>query len=73
MEKKDEKESLKTLCSLEDLAGKKAMIYSRLLMDTGLAKDMEELATRHEKRKAALEKLLYGKSKNKQSDGAGTR
>ena len=65
MEKKDENEVLKTLCSLEDLAGKKAMIYSRLLMDTGLAKDMEELANRHEKRKGVLEGLLYKKDEKK--------
>lgn len=73
MQEKEEKEILKDLCGLEDLAGKKAMIYSRLLMDAGLAEDMEALASRHEKRKAALEGLLYGKSKNKQNEGAGTR
>ncbi len=66
MSEKEETELLKTLCALEDLAEKKSAIYSRLLMDTGLAKDMEELSNRHAKRKERI-KALYAKQ------GAGTR
>ncbi len=58
-----EKEGLKRLMEVEDLAEKKAKIHSRLLMDTTLAKAMEKLALRHEKRKEELELLLYGKNK----------
>ncbi len=54
---------LKALMQLEDLAEKKTKIYSRLLTDATLAKDMEAFALRHEKRKETLEKLLYGESK----------
>lgn len=58
-----EEELLKTLMSLEDLAEKKTKIYSRLLTDATLAKDMETFAARHGKRKETLEKLLYGETK----------
>ena len=58
-----EESILKTLMGLEDLAEKKTKIYSRLLTDATLAKDMETFATRHEKRKETLEQLLYGESK----------
>ena len=58
-------EILSTLVSVEDLAEKKAKIYSRLLTDATLAKDMEELALRHAKRKQALERLLNGKTNAK--------
>ena len=66
MQQNGEKDEI--LCSLvavEDLAEKKAKIYSRLLTDPTLAKDMEELALRHAKRKQALERLLNGKSNAK--------
>lgn len=53
-EKDGEYSSLKTLASAEDLAEKKIMIFSRLLTDVKLAKKMEELASRHEKRKTTL-------------------
>ena len=56
-----EKRALKTLMTVEDLVEKKAKIHSRLLMDTALAKAMEELALRHEKRKETLEILILGK------------
>ena len=56
-----EEKLLKTLCSMEDLAEKKANIYARLLIDPALAADMESLAKRHEQRKRVIEKLLYGK------------
>ena len=42
---------LQRLSQLEDLAEKKLKIYSRLLTDTALAKDMETLSARHKKRK----------------------
>ena len=57
----EEKIALCHLGGIEDLAEKKAMIHSRLLMDTALAKAMEELAKRHEKRKERLVLLATGK------------
>ncbi len=60
---KDEKEMLITLCKMEDLAEKKANIYSRLLMDTEKAQEMERLAATHKQAKKDLEILLYGKPK----------
>ncbi len=62
---------LTALLSLEDLAEKKAMIYSRLLTDAALAKDMESLAERHALRKAAIESLVSGKKEkqNEKSEG----
>ena len=61
----EEEKYLKELIALEDLAGKKARIYARLLVEPPLAKAMEELALRHEERKERIELLLYGKSKKK--------
>ena len=52
--KEEEKKALCTLAEVEDLAEKKAMIHARLLMDTALAKTMEELSKRHENRKERL-------------------
>lgn len=57
-----ENEYLKNLMELEDLAEKKTKIYARLLIEPALAKEMEELSLRHEKRKETLAQLLYGKS-----------
>ena len=54
---------LKHLAGLEDLVEKKVKIYSRLLTDAALAEDMETLASRHAKRKTALECLAQGKTK----------
>ncbi len=62
-----EKEALKTLMTVEDLAEKKAKIHGRLLMDTALAKTMEELALRHEKRKETLEILILGRLPKKKN------
>ena len=62
-----EEQALKTLLSLEDLAEKKIKIFSRLLMDAAIAKDMESLSLRHEKRKEELARLLGKKPKNKQA------
>ena len=53
-----EKEALRRLALLEDLAAKKAGIYARLLTDTRLAKDMQTLAQGHEDRKTLLTQLL---------------
>ena len=57
---KDEK-TLRELINLEDLAAKKARIYSRLLLDMNKAQMMEGIALRHETRKKRMETLLYGK------------
>ncbi len=62
MEEK-EKKRLQELLTLEDLAEKKAKIYSRLLMDVAKAQDMEALSARHAERKAEIEKLLFGNEK----------
>ena len=64
-----EKESIIKMLQLEDLAEKKAKIYSRLLTDSALAKEMQSLSLRHEKRKERLTILAYGKSKKKQNEG----
>ena len=57
------------LIEREDVLGKKVKIYSRLLTDPALAKAMEGLALRHEKRKEALTELALGKTKKKKNDG----
>lgn len=72
MEEK-EKKTLEELVLLEDLAEKKAKIYSRLLMDADKAKKMEELAARHATRKKELEELLFGKAQKDKKAEAGTR
>ena len=56
---------LQALASVEDLAEKKTKIYSRLLMDAALAKEMEELSLRHQERRDALKTLLSGEEKKK--------
>ena len=63
-----ENEALNLLLETEDLAEKKARIYSKLLTDQSLEKEMEELALRHAKRRAGLELLLYGKTRKKQQN-----
>ena len=69
LEMSQEKEGLKILLSLEDLAEKKTKIFSRLLMDAKLAGEMEQLSLRHEERKERIEKLLFGKAQKKKTDG----
>ena len=61
-----ETEILEELIKMEDLAKKKARIYSRLLIEPALASEMENRAKRHETRRAQLEQLLCGK-KEKQA------
>ena len=63
-----ETELLSTLAELENLAEKKTGIYSRLLTDPTLAKEMELLSARHTSRKELLEKLAFGKVKSKKKD-----
>ena len=65
----NEQAQIETLRQMENLAAKKAGIYSRLLIDARLAKKMEELQTRHKEREKALEELLYGKAKKTKSEG----
>ena len=55
-----EREGLKRLLDLERLAERKARIYSRLLTDVRLAKELEEMSSRHESRKGTLEKMAQG-------------
>ncbi len=58
-----ETELIKTLAEIEDLAEKKTKIYSRLLTEQVLARQMEELSARHTARKERLEQLAFGKAK----------
>ncbi|MBO5027074.1 MAG: hypothetical protein IJY63_05930 [Clostridia bacterium] len=58
-----ETELIATLAEIEDLAEKKTRIYSRLLTEQALAKEMEELSARHTVRRERLEKLAFGKVK----------
>ena len=60
-----EEKYLKEVMELEDLAEKKTRIYSRLLVEPTLAKEMENISKRHEERKERIELLLYGKNKKK--------
>lgn len=66
--KDEENRRLEKLIELEDLAEKKTKIYSRLLTDVALAKEMEALSLRHGKRRESLEKLLYGKPIKKKNE-----
>ena len=67
-----ENETLERLWKLEDLAAKKAGIYSKLLTEQSLAENMKEISARHSERMAALETLLFGesrKAKKEKEDG----
>ena len=61
--------ALDNLIKLEDIAAKKTKIHSRLFIDPALAKTMEELSLRHEKRKQTLLKILQGKEIDLENDG----
>ena len=52
-----EKDALRKLAIIEDLAEKKATIYARLLTDTLLAEQLENIAKAHAERKSLLTKL----------------
>ncbi len=67
--KEEEKNALKAVCEIEDLLEKKTKIYSRLLMDTALAKDLESLSNRHKARKETLSALISGKTPKNKKDG----
>lgn len=58
---------LLALVDWEDILEKKSMIYSRLLTDPALAKEMESRAARHEKRKEGLLALALGKMPKKKN------
>jgi hypothetical protein len=60
---------LKALATLEELAEKKTKIYSRLLTDVDLAKEMEVLSIRHQNRKNTLLSLMGEKPKKFQKEG----
>ena len=61
-----ETQLLTTLAEIEDLAEKKTKIYSRLLTEQVLAKEMEELSARHTLRKQQLERLAFGRAKKQE-------
>lgn len=54
----DEKNALKRLIEVEDVAGKKAGVYAKLLTEPSLAQAMEKTAKAHQQRKQALIALL---------------
>jgi hypothetical protein len=60
--KEGERQALKSVKRLEEIAGKKAGIYSRLLTDPTLAKTMESLEKRHQNRKETILNLLQEKT-----------
>ena len=62
-----EQDLLFSLVAREDILEKKVRIYSRLLTDPVLAKTMEELSLRHEKRKEGLMSLVLGKPPKKKN------
>ena len=71
MQERCKKEDGDVLCYLakrEDLAEKKAKIYSRLLTEPALAQEMEALAKRHAERKMRLETLATGKEPKKEEE-----
>lgn len=68
-QKEEEKTALQELCELEDLLEKKTKIYSRLLTDTALAKDLESLSKRHKERKETLSALISGKAAKSKKGG----
>ena len=72
-ESKKEECFLKQLSGVEDLAEKKTKIYSRLLTDAALAKDMESQSARHTKRRQALTLLISGElsKRDKEQNGQG--
>ena len=62
-----EQSLLFTLVEWEDILEKKTKIYSRLLTEPALAKTMEDMSLRHEKRKESLLGLATGKKPKKQN------
>ena len=62
-----EQELLFSLVAREDILEKKVKIYSRLLTDPALAKTMETLSLRYEKRKEGLLTLALGKQPKKEN------
>ena len=54
----EEKEVIKRLIEVEDIAGKKAGVYAKLLTEPSLAKAMEKTATEHKEREQAWQALL---------------
>ncbi len=64
---KAEQSLLFTLVEWEDILEKKTKIYSRLLTEPALAKTMEDMSFRHEKRKELLLALAIGKTPKKQN------
>ena len=63
----EEQDLLFSLVAREDILEKKVKIYSRLLTDPALAKTMETLSFRHEKRKEGLLALALGKPPKKKN------
>ncbi len=54
----NEKQMLTAVLEKEDLAEKKAKIYSVLLTDPSFAEDMKNVSARHAKRKKTIERLI---------------
>ena len=62
-----EQSLLFTLVEWEDILEKKTKIYSRFLTEPALAKTMEDISFRHEKRKDGLLTLALGKPPKKKN------
>ena len=54
----DEKNAFKRFIEVEDIAGKKAGVYAKLLTEPSLAQAMEKTSAEHKERKQALLALL---------------
>ena len=63
----EEQTALLALAERENLLEKKSKIYARLLTDPVLAKTMEELGSRREKRRESLLALAFGKEPKKKN------
>ena len=63
----EEQTALLALAERENLLEKKSKIYARLLTDPALAKTMEELGFRREKRRESLLALALGKEPKKKN------
>ena len=70
LEPSEETRMLSTLARIEALAEKKTKIYSRLLTEPALAKEMERISLSHETRKNAL-LTMTGVKPEKKAKGRG--
>ena len=70
-EKKLENIFLEKIIQTEGLIVAKTKVYSRLLTDTALAKEMEQIALRREKSKSAWLEILTGEPQKSSANAQG--